>query len=518
MSLLLSCFLYGFSLVSSETPSLGLTYSGGKIITEPVTISLLWFGAGWRESDKETVRNAINSLTSTRYDSDLSYDVPTLGNWWDVIRQYRDSSNSPVTDKVNLGSECSYTGPHVNMTLNQVLEIGRSAFNRTSIGGFGKNLTCSEFFLVDDNSIYPVVFSDTVTFFDDGTEQRELIDMCSGSFPLEVLDDQVVSMVWARAPMEAGDLCSVLLHGNLYRAPPNGNEKVDGLVGNLLGKIAEEVTNRDGRGWTSSDGNRLTVVSLCTLQFERRSTGPPLYIDINGNLSFNVIGLNSRKYIVPYTWDQNIKNCALNLSGNMTPAAVLRMFPSSLLPCLKITVSRFSAAEACPSDMVIVEEHHGSLQMGIGVNHSDGLQPYFRNQQCKWKIEIPEAKFIVFHVNYFSVAPDTDDFIQVCPSHLSHGDDCSRITITDKDLLTDFKLIGSEAYVKFISGDSVCFQSRGWELKYSAGKELKLRLSIDLIMVQSGSNFFHQTRLSSPNLQSKFCPFERKALALKLTY
>lgn len=50
--------------------------------------------------------------------------VPTLGNWWEIIRQYRDNSNKPVTDTVDVGAECFYTGPHLNMTRDQVAEIG----------------------------------------------------------------------------------------------------------------------------------------------------------------------------------------------------------------------------------------------------------------------------------------------------------------------------------------------------------------------------------------------------------
>ncbi|XP_031402372.1 receptor-like protein kinase 7 isoform X2 [Punica granatum] len=372
-----------------------------------------------------------------RYDSDLSYEVPTLGNWWDVIRQYRDRSNFPVTDTVSVGPECSYTGPHVNLTLSQVTEIGKAAFNRTSVDGFG-SLTCNQFFHVDENSFYHVLFSNTVTFLE-GTEQRKFTDMCSGNFPVEVTKDQPVSVLWARAPMEADDQCSVLLHGSLYKGPPNGNEKVDSLVGNLLGKIAEEVTNQDGRGWTSSDGNGFSVSSLCTSQFEMRSTGPPLYVDINGSFSFNAIGLNGRRYILPYIWDQNIRNCALKLS------------------------------EACTTNLVILKQPSSYMRVGVGVNRSDGLQPYLPNQQCKWKIDIPKAKFLSFNVHYFSIAPDSDDLLQVCPSDSSDHDGCTVISTATKDLFTKFKLMGSEAYVKFVSGDSVSFESRGWELKYTAG-------------------------------------------------
>ncbi|KAJ7965008.1 Wall-associated receptor kinase-like [Quillaja saponaria] len=380
----------------SYESSIGLSYNGGRIMTEPVKVSILWFGDGWQDSRTEVIRNAITSLTSSRYLVKDS-EVPTLGNWWEIIRQYRDYANAPVTDTVNVGSECFYSGPQLNMTLDQVMEIGKAVFSETSIGGFGGNLTCTQAFEVDDNTIYHVVFSHTVLFLD-GRKQRGLTETCS---------------------------------------PPNADEKIDSLVGLMLARIAEEVTNGDGRGWMSNDGNRLTVASSCDPLIQREEAGPPLFMNVERNLSFNAVGLKGHRYIAPYVWDQRISNCALKLS------------------------------ETCGTDLVLVQQSEGFLRAGIMVNHTDGLQPYPPNQKCQWLIRQPAAKFISFTINYVSITEDSNDRLIICESDYSSR--CSIIQQNNGNFDKHYKLMSSKAYIEFTTTDHVSFESRGWEIKYSTG-------------------------------------------------
>ncbi|KAI5334848.1 hypothetical protein L3X38_024981 [Prunus dulcis] len=430
-------FLAQFQCFSSGESSFGLSYHGGKLMTEPVSVNILWFGTGWQESDREAIRTSVTSLTSSQYLVKDS-EVPTLGNWWEIIRQYGDSNNVPVTDRVDLGAECFYTGPELNMTLDQVVYIGRSVFNKSSIKGFDGNLNCHWLFEVNDNSIYHIVFSYTVMFLD-SKEQRQLMDMCSGRFQLEVFAGLKVNILWARAPQNAADQCSMLFHGNSYLGPPNGDEKVDSLVGYMLANVAEEVTNQDGSGWISNDGSGMTVSNSCASPFWRDNGDPPLFRDTEKNMSFNVVGLNGYRYIMPYVWDQKTRNCALKLS------------------------------ETCETNaMVILREPKGYLRGGIIVNHSNGLQPYPPNQKCRWAIHYPTAKFIRFTINYLSVAADSDDHLLICKSK-SKSAQCSTLKSNNGRYEKNFKLMSSKVYIEFRTGDQVSFESRGWELSYSAG-------------------------------------------------
>ncbi|KAK0604379.1 hypothetical protein LWI29_015074 [Acer saccharum] len=431
---LLLYFLPQFPCLSPDETTSGLSYNGGRIMTEPVSVSLIWFGTGWNESGKDAIRNAITSLTPSPYEDS---EVPTLGDWWDVIRQYKDGSDSPVTDRVDVGAECFFTGPELNMTFDQVVEIGQTVFNQTAIEGFGENLSCNRVFEADENSIYHIVFSYTVMFLV-GQKQRKMMDMCNGKFQLEIFGNMTVNMTWAREPQKPTDHCSNFISGS-YVGPPNGNEKIDSLVGYMLAKIAEEVTDRDGSGWNSNDGTGLTVSSYCISPFQKMDSGPPLYTDEDRKISFNAVGLNGYRYIIPYIWNQKIRNCALKSS------------------------------EMCSSKAILVEHPRGHLKGGIVVNHTDGLQPYAPNQKCQWNIQLPkEAKFISFTINYLAVAQGSDDHLLICQSH-SILEKCSVIQLNNGEFNRKFKVLGSRASIEFTSGDHVPFESRGWELSYSAG-------------------------------------------------
>ena len=300
---------------NSYESSSDLYYHGGKIMTEPVAVSLLWFGSGWRESGREAIRNAIASLTSSSYGLVENSDVPTLGNWWEITTQYKDSYNVGVTDRVDLGAECFYTGQELNVTRDQVVGIAQSAFNETLRRGLGKNLSCTRAFKVSEFGVYHVVFSNTVTFFE-SKGQWEFLEMCRGMFEMEVFEGVKVNMRWAKSPQEDQDQCLIFFRGNSYLGPPNGDEKIDSLVGHVLASVAEEATNGDGLGWFSGDGSESTISSSCDpMIWREKESGPPLFRDTNKNLSFNVVGLNGYRYMVYYLWDQKISNCALKLSG-----------------------------------------------------------------------------------------------------------------------------------------------------------------------------------------------------------
>lgn len=122
-------------------------------------------------------------------------------------------------------------------------------------------------------------------------------------------------------------------------------------------------------------------------------------------------------------------------------------------------------AETCSSDAVVLELHIGVLKGGIVVNHSDGMQPYAPNQKFQWKINIPDAMFVSFNINYLAVAAGSDDHLLVCHSR------CSSIKSNDGYCLKDYRM-DSKTSVEFTCGDHIPFESRGWELTYTAGNQM----------------------------------------------
>ena len=86
-------------------------------------------------------------------------------------------------------------------------------------------------------------------------------------------------------------------------------------MNHMLANIAQEATNKDGRGWLGNYDSGLTVTSYCAYLIQREKAGAPLFMDTKRNMSFNAVGLKGYRYMLPYIWDQNIRNCALKASG-----------------------------------------------------------------------------------------------------------------------------------------------------------------------------------------------------------
>ena len=133
--------------------------------------------------------------------------------------------------------------------------------------------------------------------FLDSKEQRELMDKCSGNLMVELSTGKTVKMVWAREPQIAGDQCSTFFQGNFYLGSPNRDERIDSLVNHMLANIAQEATNKDGKGWLGNYDSELTVTSYCAYKIQREKTGPPLFMDTKRNMSFNAVGLKNHTNI-----------------------------------------------------------------------------------------------------------------------------------------------------------------------------------------------------------------------------
>ncbi|KAJ0978856.1 hypothetical protein J5N97_014330 [Dioscorea zingiberensis] len=420
------------------------------MVTQPVTINLIWISDGWSKTGQDALRNAVNSLTSMSHDSTTvtsSQDVPTLGQWWDVVRQYRDGVDRPVTDKVSLGSECFYTGPHMNMTLDQVMHIAKSVFNQSSIAETQGNITCMHPFNFSSNSIHLMLVSQNVYFLD-GVGESEMIYRCKGDLEVVVNmnknERNKVKVSWISEPQDEDDRCSWRLDSKLYLGPPNGDERMDVLIGNTVAKVADEVTNGDGRGWSvsnqSEDGNTGSSLSeVCMMQWRDTAAALPLFRDVKKNVSFNAVGANGYRYILPYLWDERISNCALRM------------------------------ADVCGAESKTLRQVQGKVTGGISVNHTTGLQPYSPNKQCGWDIQYPGAKSILFSIDYVSISPQ--DELRVCSIDGGDDDDddadspCSVIQSGTKEI----KITGSKASIKFSTGNEVPFDARGWAMAYSAG-------------------------------------------------
>ncbi|GAY41586.1 hypothetical protein CUMW_060610 [Citrus unshiu] len=94
---------------------------------------------------------------------------------------------------------------------------------------------------------------------------------------------------------------------------PNGDVGVDGMVINLATVLAGTVTNPFNNGYYQGSSDApLEAVSACTGIFGKGSyPGYPgeVLVDKTSGASYNAIGENGRKYLLPAMWDPKTTTC-----------------------------------------------------------------------------------------------------------------------------------------------------------------------------------------------------------------
>ncbi|KAE8056925.1 hypothetical protein FH972_013657 [Carpinus fangiana] len=94
---------------------------------------------------------------------------------------------------------------------------------------------------------------------------------------------------------------------------PNGDVGIDGMVINLATVLAGAVTNPFGNGYYQGPAEgSLEAVSACTGIFGTGAfPGYPgkLLVDKTTGASYNAVGVNGRKYLLPAMWHPHLTKC-----------------------------------------------------------------------------------------------------------------------------------------------------------------------------------------------------------------
>lgn len=113
--------------------------------------------------------------------------------------------------------------------------------------------------------------------------------------------------------------CAWPFHQPLYGpqapplVPPNGDVGVDGMVISLATVLAGAVTNPFGDGYYQGVASApLEAVSACTGIFGKGAyPGYPgnVLVEKTTGASYNAVGLNGRKFLLPAMWDPLTSTC-----------------------------------------------------------------------------------------------------------------------------------------------------------------------------------------------------------------
>ncbi|GAB4841094.1 hypothetical protein Ancab_021839 [Ancistrocladus abbreviatus] len=294
ISLSLAPSSHGQTIMS--TP-IKLDYRGGPILVQPTTnVYLVWYGE-FPPEEKSIIADFFASF-------DPSHKESTISKWWKTISQYADADKHPATMSFNLiqfdDKEYSF-GKHMKRL--QIITYFKQKIDSrampadpqaaylmlTSKDVFVEQFCTSscgfhDMFTVNQNG-------ESVAYGHVGNPSSQCPGYCAWPF--------------AVPPMGYGPAAKALI-------APNG-VGLDGMVINIATVLAGAITNPFLTGY--SQGNALVpleAVSACAGTF-----GPEAYpghagqlmVDEKTSASFNVHGINGRKYLVPAIWSPVTSKC-----------------------------------------------------------------------------------------------------------------------------------------------------------------------------------------------------------------
>ncbi|XP_028785997.1 protein EXORDIUM-like 2 [Neltuma alba] len=286
---------------SSLTPtSSTLKYHGGPLLTRPrgVNVYLIWYGA-FSRPNRASITDFFASFNPLK--SHLPHQEPSVAAWWRAIRSYQDSSGKPVSTTARLIKQ-----------VGDIYSLGKK-IKRAQIAALIKNKISNKIFPLDSNGIYLVLTAKDVSV------ERFCMGSCGFHDSIQVSEKtRVVYGHVGDSLAQCPGLCAwpyaIPENGppGKARLAPNGVES-DGMVINIGAVLVGAVTNPYKTGYFQGDALApLEAVTACSGIFGVGAyPGYPgdLLVDKSSNASYNLYGVNGRKFLLPAVWDLHSFNC-----------------------------------------------------------------------------------------------------------------------------------------------------------------------------------------------------------------
>ncbi|KAK6257353.1 hypothetical protein QUC31_000812 [Theobroma cacao] len=272
------------SVLVQEQP-LVLKYHHGPLLKGNITVNLIWYGK-FSSTQRSIIVDFLNSLSSTKTTS------PSVSSWWQTTGKYRRGSSRVVVGKqildekyslgkalktiqlVALASKPGYGGSNVVNVVLTSADVAVDGFCMSRCGTHGSGRVKKSRFA------YAWV----------GNSVSQCPGYCAWPFHQPVYGPQTPPLI-----------------------APNGDVGVDGMVINLATVLAGTVTNPFNNGYFQGPAEApLEAVSACTGIFGKGAyPGYPgeVLVDKTTGASYNAVGVNGRKYLLPAMWDPQTRTC-----------------------------------------------------------------------------------------------------------------------------------------------------------------------------------------------------------------
>jgi len=275
-----------------KVPSPNLTYHNGTLLSGAISINLYWYGS-FTAAQRSILSDFIISLSSPP--PPQSQSQPTVSSWWQTINKYYALAqpNNPSTLSLSLGNQIldSYSLGK-SLTRAQIEQLAsQGAQNNAIVVVFTSADVAVERFCMDSCGTHGSDNNNKLVYIWVGDSQTQCPGQCAWPFHQPISGPQTPPLV-----------------------PPNGDVGCDGMVINFASLLVEAITNPFGNGvYEGQAGAQLEAASACQgIYAKGASAGNPgkLLVDPTTGASYNAVGDNGRKYVVPSMYDPSTSSCS----------------------------------------------------------------------------------------------------------------------------------------------------------------------------------------------------------------
>ncbi|KAL6184724.1 hypothetical protein ACLB2K_046124 [Fragaria x ananassa] len=291
---------------------MALTYHGGALLQGDLPVSILWYG-NFSPAQKSIIADFLLSLNH----KDQETAKPSVTQWWNSVQTYMKKAGQKPTN-VSLSTQLSDHNCSLGKTLkkSQITELARRAnFGR---GRLTPVLTAPDVRVLHAqlrvSRLEPEVqlgvhlgrkLSDPVPgeqrFFCPGPPRTQGLES-----PVSSDSHQVRACAWPFHQPIYGPQTPPLV-------APNADVGVNGMVVNIATLLAGTVTNPFANGfYLGSTEAPLEAASACTGVYGKGAYpgyAGELVVDANSGASYNAVGVNGRKYLLPALFDPYTSQC-----------------------------------------------------------------------------------------------------------------------------------------------------------------------------------------------------------------
>ncbi|XP_062030424.1 protein PHOSPHATE-INDUCED 1-like [Rosa rugosa] len=275
-----------------QSPPMALTYHGGTLLQGDLPVSILWYG-NFSPAQKSTVADFLLSLKNNPHKNQKTAK-PSVTQWWNSVETYMKKAGQKPTH-VSLSTQLSDHNCSLGKTLkkSQISELAHRV-NSPNSGGLTLVLTAPdvavEGFCMSNCGFHDSNRKSNSVFIWVGNSATQCPGQCAWPFHQPIYGPQTPPLV-----------------------APNADVGVDGMVVNIATLLAGTVTNPFANGYYLGSAEApLEVASACTGVYGKGAYpgyAGELLVDSSSGASYNAVGVNGRKYLLPALFDPYTSQC-----------------------------------------------------------------------------------------------------------------------------------------------------------------------------------------------------------------